>query len=57
MTDQERRLLVAAAQAVLQSARWGLHTGIGHEDRAELSAALEALLRIYNPTGALKAIA
>ena len=43
MTPEERQLLIAAAQALLQCARWGQNTGIDQEVRNALSAALAAV--------------
>jgi hypothetical protein len=43
MTPEERRLLIVAAQALLQCARWGQNTGIDQEVRNALSAALAAV--------------
>jgi len=40
MTTEEKQLLIAVAQAVLQCARWGQNTGIDQVARNALSAAL-----------------
>ena len=43
MTTEEKQLLIAVAQAVLQCARWGQNTGIDQEVRNALSTALAAV--------------